>query len=137
DARLISGDADLAKTFQARFRKEVAQRDHAGFIAAKLKERDERHMRAGASRYMVEPNIKEGKGGLRDLHTLYWMARHRYGFTRTRQYLEAGVFSEDEASTFRRATEFFWTVRCYLHFITERAEERLTFDVQPEIAKRM
>src|SRR5262249_25636194 len=65
DARLIAGDATLAKTLQARFRKEVAQRDHAAFIVAKLKERDERHLRSGASRYMVEPNIKEGKGGLR------------------------------------------------------------------------
>ncbi|HVV31937.1 MAG TPA: [protein-PII] uridylyltransferase [Vitreimonas sp.] len=137
DARLIAGDADLAANFQTRFRKEVAQRDHTGFIAAKLKERDERHLRAGASRYMVEPNLKEGKGGLRDLHTLYWMARHRYGFTRTKQYLAAGVFSPEEVATFRRATEFFWTVRCHLHFIAERAEERLTFDLQPEIAKRM
>jgi [protein-PII] uridylyltransferase len=137
DARLIAGDAELAKMFESRFRKEVAQKNHPGFIAAKLKERDERHLRAGASRYMVEPNIKEGKGGLRDLHTLYWMARHRYGFTKSHQYIQAGVFSPEEVSIFRRAIEFQFTVRCHLHFITERAEERLTFDLQPEIAKRM
>jgi len=137
DARLIAGDASLSQTFQTRFRKEVAQRDHTAFIAAKLKERDERHLRAGASRYMVEPNVKEGKGGLRDLHTLYWMARHRYGFTRPRQYVEAGVFTVQELSAFRRAVQFLWTVRCHLHFVSARAEERLTFDLQPEIAKRM
>jgi [protein-PII] uridylyltransferase len=137
EARLVAGDASLAKQLETRFRKEVAQRDHAGFIAAKLKERDERHRRIGASRYMVEPNLKEGKGGLRDLHTLFWLVRHRYGFTAPRQYIEAGVFSAEDWTAFRRALEFFWTVRCHLHFLTGRAEERLTFDLQPELAARM
>ncbi len=137
EARRVAGDVSLSEELQTRFRKEVAERDHAGFIAAKLKERDERHARIGASRYMVEPNIKEGKGGLRDLHTLFWMARHRYGFSRPRDYAEAGVFTEEERFVFRRALEFLWTVRCHLHFITGRSEERLTFDLQPELAKRM
>lgn len=137
ESRRVAGDASLAEELQTRFRKEVAARDHAGFIAAKLKERDERHARVGASRYMVEPNIKEGKGGLRDLHTLFWMARHVYGFAKPSDYVEAGVFSEDERFAFRRALEFLWTVRCHLHFITGRAEERLTFDLQPELAKRL
>src|SRR5690606_22522165 len=137
ESRRIAGDESLTEELAARFRKEVAERDHAGFIAAKLKERDERHIRAGASRYMVEPNIKEGKGGLRDLHTLFWLARHRYGFSRPRDYLDAGVFTADERNTFRRALEFLWTVRCHLHFLTGRAEERLTFDLQPELAKRL
>ena len=137
EGRRIAGDESLAQELFARFRTEVAERDHAGFIAAKLKERDERHARAGTSRYMVEPNIKDGKGGLRDLHTLFWMARHRYGFSRPRDYVEAGVFTEEERFVFRRALEFMWTVRCHLHFITGRAEERLTFDLQPEVAVRM
>ena len=137
ESRRIAGDDSLAQELFTRFRKEVAQKDHAGFIAAKLKERDERHQRTGASRYMVEPNIKEGKGGLRDLHTLFWMARHRYGFSRPQDYVDAGVFSEEERVIFRRAMRFLWTVRCHLHFLTARAEERLTFDVQPELAKRM
>jgi [protein-PII] uridylyltransferase len=137
EARRIAGDESLAKELATRFRKEVAQRDHAGFIAAKLRERDERHARVGASRYMVEPNIKEGKGGLRDLHTLFWMARHRYGFSRPRDYMEAGVFTEEERFAFRRALRFLWSVRCHLHFITSRAEERLTFDLQPELAQRL
>ncbi len=137
EARFIAGDETLAETLISRFRKEVAERDHAGFIAAKLKERDERHARAGASRYMVEPNVKEGKGGLRDLHTLFWMARHRYGFLRPRDYADAGVFTEEERVAFRRALRFLWTVRCHLHFVAGRAEERLTFDLQPELAKRL
>ncbi len=137
EARRIAGDESLAGELMVRFRREVAQRNHTAFIAAKLNERDERHLRIGASRYMVEPNIKEGKGGLRDLHTLFWLARHRYGFTRPRDYLEAGVFTEEERLAFRRALEFFWTVRCHMHFIAGRAEERLTFDLQPEVARRL
>ncbi len=137
EARHIAGDQTLSRDLIARFRREVAQRDHAGFIAAKLKERDERHARVGASRYMVEPNLKEGKGGLRDLHTLFWMARHRYGFIRPRDYVDAGVFTEEERMAFRRALQFLWTVRCHMHFVAGRAEERITFDLQPELAKRM
>ncbi len=137
EARLVSGDESLAGEFVRRFRKEVTQRDHAGFIAAKLRERDERHHRIGASRYMVEPNIKEGKGGLRDLHTLAWMARHRYGPMAPKDFVNAGVFSTAEVWAFHRALEFLWTVRCHLHFVTGRGEERLTFDLQPELAKRM
>lgn len=137
EARQIAGDASLAEEFGRRFHKEVVQKSHTAFIAAKLKERDERHARLGASRYMVEPNIKEGKGGLRDLHTLFWLARHVYGFSRPRDYLEAGVFTEYERFAFRRALRFLWTVRCHLHFLSGRAEERLTFDVQPELAKRL
>jgi len=137
EARHIAGDASLSGELIVRFRREVAQHDHPAFIAAKLKERDERHVRSGASRYMVEPNIKEGKGGLRDLHTLFWLARHRYGFVRPRDYLDAGVFTAEEGLTFRRALEFFWTVRCHMHFVAGRAEERLTFDLQPTIARRL
>ena len=137
EARRIAGDAALAESLFTRFRKEVADRGHAAYIAAKLTERDARHKRIGASRYMVEPNIKEGKGGLRDLHTLFWMARRRYGFSRPQDYIDAGVFTAEEWRAFRNALEFLWTVRCHLHFVTGRAEERLTFDLQPELAKRL
>ena len=137
EQHLVAGDASLQQELQNRFRKEVAANNHAAFIAEKLRERDERHLRAGASRYMVEPNIKEGKGGLRDLHTLFWMAAHRYGYDRQRDYITHGVFTPAETHRFLRALEFLWSVRCHLHFITGRGEERLTFDLQPELAKRL
>jgi [protein-PII] uridylyltransferase len=136
ESRRIAGDETLAEELQTRFRKEVAARGHAEFIAAKLKERDERHARIGASRYMVEPNIKEGKGGLRDLHTLFWIVKHG-GADHARAHAEAAAFTPEERNAFRRALEFLWTVRCHLHFVTGRGEERLTFDLQPELAKRL
>jgi [protein-PII] uridylyltransferase len=137
ESRRIAGDEDLVKDLKLRFRSDVVTGRHAQFIAAKLKERDERHQRAGASRYMVEPNVKEGKGGLRDLHTLYWLALHRYGFERAKDLVTSGVVTPDEYLTSRHALKFLWTVRCHLHFITGRAEERVSFDLQPELAKRM
>jgi [protein-PII] uridylyltransferase len=137
ESRHISGDHTLTEQFQQRFLKEVVAGNHRAFIAAKLKERDDRHTRSGASRYMVEPNVKEGKGGLRDLHTLFWIVRHCYGVDDPRELEELGVFTREETNTFLRAADFLWRTRCHLHFLTGRPEERISFDLQPEMAQIM
>jgi len=137
EMRHVAGDKALTERLRERFRKKVTENRHAAFIAAKLKERDVRHARAGGARYMVEPNVKEGKGGLRDLHTLFWLARHVYGYQKGAEYVRRGVFAPEDGKRFRRALEFMWSVRCHLHFVTGRAEERLSFDLQPEIATRL
>ena len=107
------------------------------FVEAKLAERDQRHTRSGESRYLVEPNVKEGKGGLRDLHTLFWIAKYVYRVKQPSDLVKAGVFTKEEYQTFRKAENFLWAVRCELHFLTGRAEERITFDLQTEMAKRL
>ena len=137
DARLILGDASLFHDLMRRFSREVVPGTAQRFVEAKLAERDERHRRAGKSRYRVEPNIKDGKGGLRDLHTLHWLAQYLYG--RGPGEAAAGTlpFTPDENATFRRCENFLWTVRCHLHFLACRAEERLTFDVQQAMAERL
>ncbi|MBU6373711.1 MAG: [protein-PII] uridylyltransferase [Alphaproteobacteria bacterium] len=137
EARHIAGDATLTEELRARYRKEVAIPGHRAFVQAKLKERDLRHARSGESPYMVEPNLKEGKGGLRDLHTIYWILKHQYGFENFGAFLRSGIFPREDLARFMRASDFLWTVRCHLHFLTGRAEERLTFDLQPEMAVRM
>ena len=104
----------------------------AEFVAAKLKERDERHARAGASRFMVEPNVKEGKGGLRDLHTLFWIAQYLHPDDGIEAVMRLDMFHGREIRTFIRSFDFLEAVRAHLHFTTGRPEERLTFDVQPE-----
>jgi [protein-PII] uridylyltransferase len=119
-----------------RFDKEVVQGTAAEFVAAKLTEREERHRRAGQSRYLVEPNVKDGKGGLRDLHTLYWIAKYVYR-VREREELIDRVYDPREYRRFRRCGDFLWAVRCHMHFLTGRAEERLSFDIQREIAVRL
>ncbi|MGK2922538.1 MAG: [protein-PII] uridylyltransferase [Methyloceanibacter sp.] len=137
DARLILGDEKLFAEFLHRFRREVLDVDARAFIEAKLAEQDQRHSRSGASRYLVEPNIKEGTGGLRDLHTLHWLAKHLYPDQAEEEFVEAGVFTPGEYRSFRRCEFFLWTVRCHLHFLTGRPEERLSFDLQRAMAERL
>ena len=123
--------------WSTRFDKEVVQGTAAEFVTAKLAEREERHRRGGQSRYLVEPNVKDGKGGLRDLHTLFWIAKYVYRVRETDELVERGVFDAQEYRTFRRCADFLWSVRCNLHFVSGRAEERLSFDMQREIAVRL
>ncbi len=137
DSRLLFGDLTLFRELQTRFRKEVVTNTAKPFIEAKLAERDARHSRIGESRYKVEPNIKEGKGGLRDLHTLHWLATYLYGPDAMSPAKNANLFSAAEARAFRRSENFLWTVRCHLHFQTGRAEERLSFDQQPQLAAKL
>jgi [protein-PII] uridylyltransferase len=137
ETRFLTGDKPLYDELVARFDREVVQGTAAEFVTAKLAEREERHRRAGQSRYLVEPNVKDGKGGLRDLHTLFWIAKYVYRVRETDELLERGVFDAQEYRTFRRCADFLWSVRCNLHFVTGRAEERLSFDLQREIAVRL
>lgn len=137
DARFICGHRPLAEDLFGQFQSSVVDGQDAQFIADKLKERDDRHIRQGDARYVVEPNIKEGKGGLRDLQTLYWITKHATGGQTFEDVIEKGPFTDRERIIFLRATRFLWTVRCHLHFLTGRAEERLSFDLQPEIAERL
>src|SRR5580704_12839369 len=137
EARRLTGDEALAAQLTKRFRDEVVKGTGAEFVAAKLRERDERHARAGASRFMVEPNVKEGKGGLRDLHTLFWIARYLHPADSLDQLLKLDMFQGREVRAFIRAFDCLEAVRAHLHFATGRPEERISFDLQPEIARRM
>lgn len=137
EARFIYGDRKLFSELETRFDEEVVKGTGNEFVEAKLAERDVRHQRSGESRYLVEPNVKEGKGGLRDLNTLFWIAKYVYRVKQTSDLVKVGVFTKEEYQTFRKAENFLWAVRCELHFLTGRAEERITFDLQTEMAKRL
>ena len=137
EARYITGERTLYDTLVTRFDTQVAKGSGPEFIAAKLAERDLRHRQQGATRYLVEPNVKEGKGGLRDLQTLFWIAKYFYRVRSRDDLVKAGVFSRSEMRLFRKAEDFLWAVRCHLHFLTGREEERLSFDVQREMARRL
>ncbi|HUD50735.1 [protein-PII] uridylyltransferase, partial [Parvibaculum sp.] len=137
EARFLHGDQALFDEFEKRFDAEVVKGTGNEFVDAKLAERDGRHTRAGESRYLVEPNVKEGKGGLRDLNTLFWIGKYIYRVKQPSDLVGVGVFTREEFATFRKAEDFLWAVRCELHFLTGRAEERITFDMQTEMAKRL
>ena len=137
EARWLWGEQALYEELRQRYRREVEGRAPVRFIESKLAERDARHKRLGGSRYALEPNIKEGKGGLRDLHTLFWIAKNLYHVDDIGRMVERGLFTRAEAQRFIKAQNFLWTLRCHLHYLAGRAEERLTFDVQKAIAPRM
>jgi [protein-PII] uridylyltransferase len=137
EARFLLGDQKLYDDLMLRFDREVVRGTAREFVAAKLAEREERHRRAGQSRYLVEPNVKDGKGGLRDLHTLYWIAKYVYRVKEREELIDHGVYDRREYLRFRRCGDFLWAVRCHMHFVTGRAEERLAFDIQREIAVRL
>src|SRR5258707_14585483 len=137
EARYLGGEQALYKELKRGFEAEILRGPAAQFVEAKLAERDARHQRVGDSRYQLEPNVKEGKGGLRDLHTLYWIAKYIYRIDDVAKLVELGMLSAEESTRFERAQSFLWTVRCHLHYLAGRAEERLTFDMQTEIGARM
>lgn len=137
EARFVCGREELVTELDRRFDQEVANGTAPEFIAAKLAERDERHRKAGDSRYLVEPNVKEGKGGLRDLQTLFWIAKYKYHIRDAADLVRLGVLSRHEWHLFQKADDFLWAVRCHMHYLTGKPEERLYFDIQPEIARSL
>ena len=137
EARFLLGDRKLFDELVTRFDNEVVRNTASEFVAAKLAEREDRVRRSGQSRYLVEPNVKDGKGGLRDLHTLFWIAKYVYRVREPDELIKRGVFDKREYQLFRRCEDFLWSVRCHMHFVTSRAEERLSFDIQREIAVRL
>lgn len=137
EGRYVWGDQDLYDEGSRRFTAEVVRGNERSFVTEKLTERNVRHKRMGDSRYVVEPNVKDGKGGLRDLHTLYWIGKFIHRVRAAAELVDVGLFTQAEYRSFRRAESFLLAVRAHLHVLTGRAEDRLTFDLQRQIAERM
>ncbi len=135
--RHLAGDTALAKKLGKQLWTDLFQSTAADFIEAKLEERGERHRKQGGQRYVVEPNVKEGKGGLRDLQSLFWISKYVNGVKDAADLVGLGVFTQDEFETFVTAEDFLWAVRCHLHLIGGRAVDQLTFDMQVEVADAM
>ena len=135
--RHITGDAVLASELDDKLWSDLFRNTGREFIEAKLAERAERHKRQGGQRYVLEPNVKEAKGGLRDLQTLYWIGRYLHRVPSAEGLVGAGLLTAEEFAIFRRAENFLWAARCHMHYITKRATDQLTFDLQVEVAERM
>ncbi len=135
--RFICGHAPLAADLGDKLWGELFKNSGPEFIEAKLAERAERHKRQGGQRYVLEPNVKEGKGGLRDLQTLYWIGKYLHRVPSAEGLVGAGLLNREEFDSFAQAEDFLWAVRCHLHYITGRPSDTLTFDMQVEVADRM
>ncbi|WP_100369359.1 [protein-PII] uridylyltransferase [Yoonia maricola] len=135
--RHLAGDAALADDLGGRLWSDLFKSTASDFIEAKLAERETRHRKQGGQRYVVEPNVKEGKGGLRDLQSLFWISKYVHGVKDTAELVNLGVFTPEEFETFVTAEDFLWAVRCHIHLIAGRATDQLTFDMQVEVAAAM
>ena len=137
EARYLWGDQPLYDEARTRFAREIVAGEARAFLTEKLAEREDRHVRMGDSRYVVEPNVKDGKGGLRDLQTLFWIGKFAMQANSAAELVDKGLFTASEYRQFQRAHNHLWAVRVNLHDLAGRAEERLTFDVQRDLAERM
>ena len=137
ETRFILGDEGLFADFQTAFKDHVVKGSAAEFVSAKLGERDARHAKQGSSRYLVEPNVKESKGGLRDLNTLFWIGKYVYQVDTEAELVTKGVFTRREFNTFVKGSDFLWATRCHIHFLMRRPDDRLSFDLQGDIAQRL
>ncbi len=132
--RFLWGEAPLAERLGERLWSDVFEGTGPEFVELKLAERDARHARQGSSRYLLEPNVKEGKGGLRDLQTLFWIGKYLTRARGPEDLMRQDFFTPDEYTIFAEAAAFLWTTRVHLHLLSGRATEQLTFDMQVEIA---
>ncbi len=135
--RFLVGDASLANDLDSSLKSDLFRNTESDFIEAKLEERDQRHTRQGGQRYVVEPNVKEGKGGLRDLQTLFWIGKYIHGVSDVAELVPLGLFRREEFDRFVTAEAFLMAVRNHLHLVADRAMDQLTFDMQVEVAARM
>ena len=135
--RFLIGDTEIGETLEKSLKSDLFRNTAAEFIEAKLEERAARHKKQGGQRYMVEPNVKEGKGGLRDLQTLFWIGKYIHGVTDAAELVPLGLFRQEEFDRFLSAETFLMAVRNHLHLAADRALDQLTFDMQVEVADRM
>ncbi|NJO56694.1 MAG: [protein-PII] uridylyltransferase [Rhodospirillales bacterium] len=137
ETRWLWGNRELYDDFEHRFDADIVAGTGRQFVESKLAERDSRHERMGDSRYVLEPHIKDGKGGLRDLQTLFWIAKYLFRVKDMGELEQREVFSGADVRQFHKAQNFLWSVRCHLHYLAGRPEERLTFAFQQAMAERL
>jgi [protein-PII] uridylyltransferase len=133
DSRFLCGDEKLYAELEKVLIADVLNRNQDKFFATKLEESRKRHAQYGDSIYLLEPQIKEGEGGLRDLHTAMWLAKVKYKVHALEELVQKAVITEPEAAEVIEARDFLWRVRNSLHFLTGRHFDQLTFEMQERI----
>ncbi len=136
-ARFLCGDGEFFHDFADTIRRELLQ-DVGLFIEEQVALMRKRHHEFGESLFLLQPNVKEGEGGLRDYHAAYWVARGAQPSLRNvDDFLHFGLLTESEMDEFRKALEFQWRVRNELHLISERANDQMSFELQEQVAEAL
>ena len=137
DARFLAGDEKLYANFAKAIETDVLNRGQAEFFKAKLNETRSRHKQYGESVYLLEPQIKEGEGGLRDLHTALWLAKVKYKIRSLEDLVHKAIIGEAELNEVNAAKDFLFRVRNSLHFLSKRHTDQLTFEYQELLASML
>lgn len=134
DSRFLVGDDALFLEYTRTVMDNVLARNTQAFIREKLEENARRLRKYGSSVYLLEPNIKEGEGGLRDLHTALWIAMVKFKARSLRELIIKGVLTEREGKDFEEAFDYLWRIRNELHYLSGRKNDQIHFDQQEKIA---
>ncbi len=134
DGRYICGISLLYSELMELLRKKVILKQSNKIVTWLIENNRKRHRHFGDSTYLLEPNLKEGQGGLRDYHTMLWIARIKYNLKEPRDLEYFGCLSQDEFQTLTKALSFIWDVRNRLHYMTGRKCDQLYFEYQPKLA---
>src|SRR5512138_956416 len=137
DLRDLAGDRDLYRELEREELHGLSQAKVEKFLADKIDEMRARRERFGDSLYLLEPNLKESEGGLRDLQSALWLARVRFKVAGITELLARALLPERDIREMRRARDFLWRVRNEMHYLAGRKWDQLTFDVQPAIASAL
>ena len=135
DSRYVIGNKEIFKDFIVTYNRKVVCKNEMGFINDKLQESTLRHEKYGGSVYILEPNVKEGEGGLRDLHTILWIAKVKRGIENMNDLSKQEICSDEEMNALKKAQEFLWRIRNDLHFSAKRKVDQLNFESQERIAE--
>ena len=134
ESRQIIGSRILYGEFEKVLFSQIVAKGSDSFIKNKMEERKKRLEKYGASIYILEPNLKEGEGGLRDLHTALWVAKIRYKVTEPQELIVKGIISEEELAAYAQALSYLWRIRNELHYLAGRKNDQLTFEAQINLA---
>lgn len=135
DARFLIGSRVLFREFEKVMLTQILAKGSDAFIREKVAEVRTRREKYGSTVYILEPNIKEGEGGLRDLHSALWLAKIKYKIAEPRELVIKGVLTEEELETYQSALGYLWRIRNELHYLAGRKNDQLTFVSQPQVAQ--
>jgi len=134
DCRLLTGHPPLFEALYKTVFSQILPKSSDSFIKQKITEMKNRRVKYGDTIYLLEPNIKEGEGGLRDLQTALWVTRVKFKFENPRELIVKGIISEEELEVYCAALDHLWRLRNELHFHTRRKSDQLNFDLQVHLA---
>jgi [protein-PII] uridylyltransferase len=134
DARYLCGDEGLYADFGKAVEEQLLKKKEGRFIGEMLAQNSLRHEHYGGSVYLLEPEVKEGDGGLRDIHTALWVAKVKHRIKNLDSLLNCGVIQSKELSELKAARDFLWRVRNELHFSSGKHQDQLTFEEQERVA---